>query len=106
MLKTRSAAVSMSQPLQLDAGRYETVRLGSEVVGPVGTIDTGASTVQVLGQTVLVTGRGNASVDGHSVVRAAIEKLGYVPNLMAGGLSSRRSRMVAAIVPTMPASAR
>ncbi len=34
-------------------------------------------------------------------VRAAIEKLGYVPNLVAGGLSSRRSRMVAAIVPTI-----
>ena len=31
------------------------IRLGSEVVGPVGTIDTVASTVQVLGQTVLVT---------------------------------------------------
>jgi LacI family gluconate utilization system Gnt-I transcriptional repressor len=34
-------------------------------------------------------------------VRAAIEQLGYVPNLIAGGLSSRRSRMVAAIVPTI-----
>ncbi|MDR3536581.1 MAG: LacI family DNA-binding transcriptional regulator [Acetobacteraceae bacterium] len=34
-------------------------------------------------------------------VRAAIERLGYVPNLIAGGLSSRRSRMVAAIVPTI-----
>ncbi len=34
-------------------------------------------------------------------VRAAIEKLGYVPNLVAGGLSSRRSRMVAAILPTI-----
>lgn len=34
-------------------------------------------------------------------VRAAIEQLGYVPNLIAGGLSSRRTRMVAAIVPTM-----
>ncbi|HET6234084.1 MAG TPA: LacI family DNA-binding transcriptional regulator [Acetobacteraceae bacterium] len=35
------------------------------------------------------------------LVRAAIERLGYVPNLVAGGLSSRRTRMVAAIVPTM-----
>ena len=31
------------------------IRLGSEIVGPVGTIDTTASTVKVLGQTVLVT---------------------------------------------------
>lgn len=34
-------------------------------------------------------------------VRAAIAALGYVPNMIAGGLSSRRSRMVAAIVPTI-----
>ncbi len=34
-------------------------------------------------------------------VRAAIAELGYVPNLVAGGLSSRRSRMIAAIVPTI-----
>lgn len=31
------------------------IRLGSEVVGPVGAVDTVASTLQVLGQTVLVT---------------------------------------------------
>lgn len=31
------------------------IRLGNEIVGPVGTVDTAASTVQVLGQTVLVT---------------------------------------------------
>lgn len=34
-------------------------------------------------------------------VRAAIERLGYMPNLVAGGLSSRRTRMIAAIVPTI-----
>lgn len=34
-------------------------------------------------------------------VREAIARLGYVPNLVAGGLSSRRSRMIAAVVPTI-----
>jgi LacI family gluconate utilization system Gnt-I transcriptional repressor len=34
-------------------------------------------------------------------VQEAIDRLGYVPNLMAGGLSSRKSRLVAAIVPTI-----
>jgi LacI family gluconate utilization system Gnt-I transcriptional repressor len=41
------------------------------------------------------------SADTAERVRAAIERLGYVPNLIAGGLSSRRSRMIAAIVPTI-----
>ena len=34
-------------------------------------------------------------------VRAAIERLGYLPDLMAGGLASKRWRIVAAIVPTI-----
>lgn len=50
--------------VELDAGNVDRstasalalrIRLGNEIVGPVGTIDTAASTVQVLGQTVLVT---------------------------------------------------
>jgi LacI family gluconate utilization system Gnt-I transcriptional repressor len=34
-------------------------------------------------------------------VRRAIARTGYVPNLLAGGLASRRSRLIAAIVPTV-----
>ena len=34
-------------------------------------------------------------------VRSVIERSGYVPNMLAGGLASRRSRMVAAIVPSI-----
>lgn len=34
-------------------------------------------------------------------VRLAVERTGYVPNLLAGGLASNRSRLVAAMVPTI-----
>lgn len=34
-------------------------------------------------------------------VKAAIAKIGYTPNLLAGGLASSRSRMVALVVPTI-----
>jgi LacI family gluconate utilization system Gnt-I transcriptional repressor len=34
-------------------------------------------------------------------VREAVERTGYVPNLLAGGLASAKSRLVAALVPTV-----
>jgi LacI family gluconate utilization system Gnt-I transcriptional repressor len=34
-------------------------------------------------------------------VRDAVSRTGYVPNLLAGGLASRRSRLVATILPTL-----
>ncbi|MEO8279369.1 MAG: LacI family DNA-binding transcriptional regulator, partial [Ideonella sp.] len=34
-------------------------------------------------------------------VRKAVELTGYIPNLLAGGLKSRRSLMVAGLVPTI-----
>ncbi|WP_442955533.1 LacI family DNA-binding transcriptional regulator [Paraburkholderia sp. MPAMCS5] len=34
-------------------------------------------------------------------VRQVVQRLGYVPNRLAGGLSSSRSRLIAAIVPTI-----
>jgi hypothetical protein len=59
-----SNALKLGMMVQVDAGAVDrsassaiarAIRWGSEVVGPVGTIDLTASTVQVLGQTVLVT---------------------------------------------------
>lgn len=35
------------------------------------------------------------------LVTRAIEQTGYVPNMLAGGLASRRSRLIAALVPAM-----
>src|SRR5881392_3835332 len=34
-------------------------------------------------------------------VQDAIARTGYVPNILAGGLASSRSRLVAAVVPTI-----
>jgi len=34
-------------------------------------------------------------------VREAVERTGYVPNILAGGLASRQTRLVAAVVPTI-----
>lgn len=34
-------------------------------------------------------------------VRDAVERTGYVPNILAGGLASRQTRLVAAVVPTI-----
>lgn len=44
-----------------------------------------------------------AAVSPHTLerVRSAISRSGYVPNLVAGGLASNRSRLVAALVPTI-----
>ena len=60
----RSSDLKLGMRVQLDArnvdhilgsGIAQRIRFGSEIIGPVGAIDTTASTVVVLGQTVLVT---------------------------------------------------
>ena len=44
---------------------------------------------------------GRVSPQTRERVERVIERTGYVPNLLAGGLASRRSRLVAAIVPSI-----
>jgi LacI family transcriptional regulator, gluconate utilization system Gnt-I transcriptional repressor len=53
---------------------------------------------RVLNRPELVT------ADTIEVVREAIARTGYVPNMLAGGLASKRSRLVAAIFPTIASS--
>jgi hypothetical protein len=55
-------AIKLGMVVEVDAGTISAssalalrIRIGAEVLGPVGAVDTTASTVQVLGQTVLVT---------------------------------------------------
>ncbi|RYF42214.1 MAG: LacI family DNA-binding transcriptional regulator [Comamonadaceae bacterium] len=44
------------------------------------------------------------SADTLAQVRGAVARTGYVPNLLAGGLASNRSRLVAALIPTIAGS--
>ncbi len=44
------------------------------------------------------------SADTLERVREAVARTGYVPNLLAGGLASNRSRLVAALIPTIAGS--
>lgn len=44
---------------------------------------------------------GNISEEPRQRVRHAIDELGYLPNSLAGSLSSRKSRMVAVIIPSI-----
>ena len=59
-----SSDLTLGMMVEVDGGNIDRaaatalavrIRWGSEIVGPVGTVDTAASTVRVLGQTVLVT---------------------------------------------------
>ncbi len=49
----------------------------------------------------VLRGVGNISEETRQRVRCAADELGYLPNNLAGSLSSRKSRMVAVIIPSM-----
>ena len=82
----------MSQPARAPSIRSESVKI-TDVAAAAGVAPMTVSRV--------INTPDRVSPQTTARVRAAIERLGYVPNLIAGGLSSRKSRMVAAIVPTI-----
>jgi LacI family gluconate utilization system Gnt-I transcriptional repressor len=43
----------------------------------------------------------SVSLDVQASVKEAIARIGYVPNLLAGGLASSRTRLIAAVVPAL-----
>lgn len=83
--------------LAVEAGTAGRVRLASVKITDVAAL---AGVAPMTVSRVLNT-PDRVSAPTAARVRAAIEQLGYMPNLIAGGLSSRRSRMIAAIVPTI-----
>lgn len=76
-------------PLRSQPERAATLR---EVAALAGVSTMTAS--RALGKAKLV------AADTAARVRAAAERLAYVPNRIAGGLSSRRSRVVIAVIPS------
>ncbi|OAP34084.1 LacI family DNA-binding transcriptional regulator [Sinorhizobium americanum] len=49
----------------------------------------------------VLRGAGNISAETRQRVKQAADELGYLPNNLAGSLSSRKSRMVAVIIPSI-----
>ena len=71
-----------------------------------GTLDAVARTAGVSSATVsrFFNSPDLLSPKTASRVRAAVDSLNYVPNLLAGGLASNRTRLVAAVIPTISQS--
>jgi LacI family gluconate utilization system Gnt-I transcriptional repressor len=80
----------------------ETARASATRSAPVKITDVAAAAgVAPMTVSRVINTPDRVSPETTAKVREAIDRLGYVPNLIAGGLSSRKSRMVSAIVPTI-----
>jgi hypothetical protein len=77
------------------------IRLANEVLGPVGAIDTAASTVQVLGQTVLVT---TSTVFGETLAGGLSALTAGAVVEVNGILDPVNSRIVATRIEAAPAA--
>jgi len=78
-------------------------RRGSRATSGRVTLSQVASRAGVSAMTVsrVVNQPDSVSPEVRATVLGAIDELGYVPNMLAGGLASSRTRLVAAIVPTL-----
>src|SRR5262245_39097850 len=89
----------MARPSASIPGRERRARRGSGRI-------TLADVAKLAGVSAITASRAlntpdRVSPDALQRVREAIERTGYVPNMLAGGLASTRSRLVAAVVPTI-----
>ncbi|PKU21718.1 LacI family DNA-binding transcriptional regulator [Telmatospirillum siberiense] len=96
----RSSSSGSDKPASGDTGdvrRASTRSTGSVTLGDVAKL-AGVSPItvsRVLNRPEMVT------ADTIEAVRRAIAETGYVPNLLAGGLASSRTKLIAAIIPTL-----
>jgi LacI family transcriptional regulator, gluconate utilization system Gnt-I transcriptional repressor len=93
----RKATQKSRSPARSRRARNSNRSTGNVTLGDVAKL-AGVSPItvsRVLNRPELVT------PDTTEHVRQVIARTGYVPNLLAGGLASRRSRLVAAIVPSI-----
>lgn len=95
-----------SLPRILPAGYTETVKTAAKSRSAVAKIPTLADIAAEVGVTKITVSRALNTPDQVSPktlekVRAAIRRQGYTPNLLAGSLSSNRSRLIVALVPSI-----
>lgn len=86
--------------------RPATARRATTTAPSSGRIPTLADVAKLVGVTKITVSRalnepGRVAPDTLARVREAIRQTGYVPNLLAGALSSQRTRLIVALVPTV-----
>lgn len=96
---TAPKATDVSSPVELPVKPKRSARASTGRV----TLNEVARAAGVSPMTVsrVINQPNTVSPEVQKIVRAAIDDLGYVPNLLAGALASSKTRLVAAIVPTL-----
>ncbi|HEV7135441.1 MAG TPA: LacI family DNA-binding transcriptional regulator [Steroidobacteraceae bacterium] len=94
--RTRTSRTKKPQPVPRE----------TELAPSVATLDAVARAAEVSSATVSRFFNSPAMLSARTAqrVRDAVERLGYIPNLLAGGLASSRTRLVAAVIPEISQS--